>query len=207
MKNLFFGALVSLIAAPRALAEGFTPLAPIPGLTSDNGRSVINSTSLADFFNNLYLYLIGFAAIAAIIMIIWGGFEYATQDSISAKGAGKERIQEALFGLVLVLSPYLVFSIINPSILNLSLNLPKLNTFTPAAPVETGTAYAPSAANPTQTPKLPSGQFCYLHSAGTDAVTGAPKDTKWICFTSAAACTSTAKKDGGAVNGECPQQQ
>ena len=83
---------------------------------------------LATFFNNLYKYLIGLAAALAVIMIIWGGLEYSTQDSISKKSDGKQRIYDAIFGLVLVLSPVLVFSIINPSILNLSLNLKPLDT-------------------------------------------------------------------------------
>lgn len=42
----------------------------------------------------------------------------------------KGRIAQALLGLTLVLSPVLVFSIINPSILNLSINLPALDTKT-----------------------------------------------------------------------------
>ena len=86
------------------------------------------SAGLATFFNNLYKYLIGLAAALAVIMIIWGGLEYSTQDSISKKSDGKQRIYDAIFGLVLVLSPVLVFSIINPSILNLSLNLQPLDT-------------------------------------------------------------------------------
>ena len=61
-------------------------------------------------------------------MIIWGGFEYALSEAITSKSAGKERIQQALFGLVLVLSPALVFTIINPSILKLDVNIPKLET-------------------------------------------------------------------------------
>ena len=81
-------------------------------------------------WDNLYKYLIGVAAILAVIMIIWGGLEISTQDSVSKNKDGKERIYNAIFGLVLVLSPVLVFSIINPSILNLSLNLPPLNTTT-----------------------------------------------------------------------------
>lgn len=115
---LFFGAV------PHVLAQGFVPLAPIPGLTdiqyAPNG--------LAAFFNNLYKFAIGLAAALAVIMIIWGGLEYSTQDSISKKSDGKQRIYQAIFGLVLVLSPVLVFSIINPSILNLSLNLQPLDT-------------------------------------------------------------------------------
>ncbi len=109
----------------------FTPLAPIPGLTdSQSANSVINSNSLANFFNNLYKYLIGLAAVLAVIEIIWGGLEISTKDSVSSHSNGKERIQQALLGLVLILSPVIVFSIINPSILNLSLNLPKLDTKT-----------------------------------------------------------------------------
>ncbi|MFI5260258.1 MAG: pilin [Candidatus Paceibacteria bacterium] len=121
-----------------ASGSGFTALAPIPGLTDQSATSVINSSSLASFFNNLYKYLIGLAATLAVIEIIWGGLQYATTESVGNKEEGKNRIQQAIFGLVLVLSPVLVFSIINPSILNLSLNLPSLNLNTPV--VTTGGA-------------------------------------------------------------------
>ena len=105
--------------------KGFTALAPIPGLTD---TAITSSSGFADFFNKLYVYLIGAAVILAIIMIIWGGLEYSTQDSISKKSDGKSKIYNALFGLVLVLSPVLVFTIINPAILNLNVNFPALQT-------------------------------------------------------------------------------
>jgi len=108
--------------------SGFVALAPIPGLTDAANTSVVNSDSLANFFNNLYKYLIGLAAALAVIMIIWGGLEISTKDSVSKQSDGKERIYQAIIGLVLVLSPALVFSIINPAILNLSINLPALDT-------------------------------------------------------------------------------
>ena len=89
----------------------------------------MNSESLAIFFNNLYKYLIGLAAILAIIQIIWSGIRIAlNQDSISTITDSKGHIVQAIFGLVLVLSPVIVFSVINPSILNLSLNIPPLDT-------------------------------------------------------------------------------
>lgn len=108
--------------------SGFTALAPIPGLTDQSSTSVVNSTGFANFFNNLYKYLIGIAAVLAVIEIIWGGIEISTQDSISKNQDGKERIQQAVLGLVLILSPVIVFSIINPSILNLSISLHNLKT-------------------------------------------------------------------------------
>lgn len=124
----------STTATPTTSAgsSGFVPLAPISGLT-DSG-TVNGSNGLANFLNNLYLYAIGIAGIIAVIEIVIGGLEYSVKDSIESHSNGRHRIQQAILGLVLVLSPYVVFSIINPAILNLSLNLPALNT----APTNTG---------------------------------------------------------------------
>jgi hypothetical protein len=141
MKKILFMVIIflSLGLASHVFAQGFVPLAPIPGLTQG---VTADATGLANFFNNLYKYCIGLAAVLAIIEIIWGGLEISTQDSVSKKSDGKERITQAIFGLVLVLSPVLVFSIINPSILNLSLNLPKLDTVS-GPPVQTETFVPP----------------------------------------------------------------
>lgn len=106
--------------------SGFVPLAPIPNLTQN---AVADSTGLANFLNNLYKYLIGLAAALAVIEITWGGIEWATAaDNAGRVSGARTRITQALLGLVLILLPSLVFYIINPSILNLSLNLPSLNT-------------------------------------------------------------------------------
>jgi hypothetical protein len=117
--------------APAQTTNGFVPLAGIPGLTTGVTAS---QEGLAVFFNNLYKFLIGLAAILAVIEIIWGGLEISTKDSVSKQGLGRERITNAILGLVLVLSPVLVFTIINPKILNLSIDLPPLNLGTGAAP-------------------------------------------------------------------------
>jgi len=133
------GALAAADELPPPCPEGaaFCPLAPIPGLTDTSATSVVQSQDLASFFNNLYKYLIGLAAAFAVVEIIWGGLEISTKDSVSKQSDGRARIQQALFGLVLVLSPVLIFSIINPSILNLSLNLQPLDTATTESPVAT----------------------------------------------------------------------
>lgn len=131
-KVIFFASTIIFFGlAPDVFAQGFVPLAPIPGLTQG---ATADTAGLANFFNNLYKYLIGVAAILAVIMIIWGGLEISTQDSVSKKSDGKQRIYNAIGGLVLILSPVLVFSIINPSILNLSLNLPPIDTVSGSGP-------------------------------------------------------------------------
>ena len=132
MKKILLMVGISFLSlAPYALAQsGFVPLAPIPGLTDISPTSVVNSSTLTNFFNNLYKYLIGLAAVIAVIQIIWAGLDiaYFHKDAVSVITDDKGKIYNAIFGLVLVLSPVLVFSIINPAILNLSLSLPELKT-------------------------------------------------------------------------------
>ena len=100
---------------------GYVPIAPIPGLT-DTSTVGTGIGNLETFFNNLYIFLIGVAAALAVVEIIIGGAQYATTDNISKKSEGRARITQAILGLVLILLPVLVFSIINPNILTLSLS-------------------------------------------------------------------------------------
>ncbi len=111
----------------------FCALAPIPGLTDNSSTSVVNSTTLAKFLNNLYKYLLGIAAAAAVIEIIWGGIQMAVnRDSVSSLLDSKSRIMRAIQGLILVFAPFLVFSIINPAILSLNIGLTKLQPGPPS---------------------------------------------------------------------------
>ncbi|MBI4065958.1 hypothetical protein HY412_02085 [Candidatus Kaiserbacteria bacterium] len=149
---IFFG------FAPHVFAEGFVALAPIPGLTKD---IVANTEGLAAFFNNLYKFAIGIAAALAVIQIIWGGIEIAVnKDNVSKIIDSKGRILQAVLGLVLVLSPVLVFSIINPSILNLSINLRELDTRTAPAPTVTPTG-TPVPGTISSYSEVQSGSWCY----------------------------------------------
>ena len=158
MKKILIIAITLLFVGlvPHVFAEtqGFTALAPIPNLTDANS-AVANSSSLANFFNNLYKYLIGLAAVLTVIVIIYEGIKIATnKENVSSLMDSKSRIWQAIIGLALVLSPVLVFSIINPSILNLSLNLPVLDTAT-----RTGNG----GGTPTQTPTVVDANGCTVH--------------------------------------------
>lgn len=162
MKKVFLLSFLAFVGfAPHVLAQGFVPIAPIPGLTQG---VVANSAGLADFFNNLYKYLIGLAATLAVIQIIWAGLDIAFwhKDAVSAITEDKGKIYNALFGLVLVLSPVLVFSIINPSILNLSLDLPEIKLLTPVAGTS-GTGTPPPPQDPALAAALAAG--CVLVTA------------------------------------------
>lgn len=164
-KMILFSALLLFLGfIPHVFAQGFVPLAEIPGLTKG---VVADSAGLASFFNNLYKYLIGLAAVLAIIQITWAGIEMAINSgNVSKQSESKERITQAIFGLILVLSPVLVFSIINPNILNLSLSLPALDNTPSRSP--SVSAPAANGAGTSITQPSPSGYvnklfFCPLN--------------------------------------------
>lgn len=93
----------------------FTPLTQLPGI-----EQAASATTFPRFINTLYKICLGAGASLAVIMIMVAGVQYMTSSgSVSGNSKAKERIQNSLLGLLLVLAPTIVFGIINPSILNL----------------------------------------------------------------------------------------
>ncbi len=84
------------------------------------------NTSQKDAFGNylniLIKIFIGICAVLAMIMIVIGGIEYMTSELISGKAEGKERITNAIFGLLLALGSYAILNTINPQLLDVSLS-------------------------------------------------------------------------------------
>ena len=78
-------------------------------------------------------------------MIVWGGYLYMFKDSFAAKTNAKEKITNAVIGLLLLLGIYLILYQINPQILNLSITFPKGGSSASGpAPSSPFTAPAPS---------------------------------------------------------------
>lgn len=199
MKNsILFAALALFLGVvPHVLAQGFVPLAPIPGLTQG---VTTNPAGLATFFNNLYKYSIGLAAALAVIQIIWAGLDIAIfqKDSVSAITDSKGKIYNAVFGLVLVLSPVLVFSIINPSILNLSLNLPPLKT-TSGTPITSGQTTTPvTLSNTAVQDRQEAGGVTILNTPAPFAITSqiSPLEKAKIIMQKQSECTNAAGGPG-----------
>jgi len=100
-------------SARRKARSEFTPLNPIKGVT-DAGAA----RDPSKFFNGMFIYGISIAAFLAVLMIAIGGIQYMSTDAVSGKTEGKERIQYAVMGLLLVLFSWILLRQINPSILN-----------------------------------------------------------------------------------------
>lgn len=118
--------LVVMPLAAHAQSEGFIPLTNI-----QNVKFVGNQgTSLPDFLNSVYMLCIGLAAVIGVLQIMRAGVTWMTAAGSHEKiGDAKNLIRDTIIGLVLVLAPTIVFSIINPEILKLEIKgIENLNT-------------------------------------------------------------------------------
>ena len=76
--------------------------------------------NINDYILYVYKFSIGISVFLAIIMIIWGGFLTITSEVPYIKTDGKEKITNALTGLVMVLISYLILATIDPRLVNIN---------------------------------------------------------------------------------------
>lgn len=110
---------MALVAPFFVGAQEFQPLTGVPALEP----LTQGPDNLSAFFNQLYVLAVGAAAIVAVAQIMIAGFGLAySGGNYGAIKEARSKIQNAILGLLLVLSPTIVFGIINPDILNLSID-------------------------------------------------------------------------------------
>ncbi len=81
-------------------------------------------TLFVDYVGRIYVLVLGAAAILALFMLILGGVQYTyVALSPSAKNDAKERIYNALIGLLIVLGAYLILNTINPDFVRMDLSI------------------------------------------------------------------------------------
>lgn len=98
-----------------------TPLPCIEG--TGNGCTVgqpITKINLDTYIQYVFKISIALAVFLAIIMIIWGGFEYMTSEVPFIKGNARDRITNAIVGLLCVLVSYLVLLTIDPRLVQIN---------------------------------------------------------------------------------------
>lgn len=101
----------------------------IPGVKFSEGTingNVISVNYLGDYISGVYKYLLGASTLIAIVMIMISGLEWSfsggsimgTDNKASASRA-KTRIRNAVTGLVLLLSAYILLYTVNPNLVRL----------------------------------------------------------------------------------------
>lgn len=118
-----------LLSATAAFAADptFVALEPLPNL------SQTSVTDIGGFVSNLLRALIGIGGFIAVFMLTLGGVQYMTSETLGMKEAGKERMQSAIWGLLLLISAVLILYVINPDLLNFNL-APQTVTVNTSAP-------------------------------------------------------------------------
>lgn len=77
---------------------------------------VLEINFLAQYIAGIYRWLIGVAAVFAIIMIMVGGIQYMISAGGKEAKGGLERINNALIGFVILLGSYLLLYTVNPQL-------------------------------------------------------------------------------------------
>lgn len=98
-------------------------LEPIP-LSNDN--VVQDKVNITTYIPQAIRLGIALAGALAVIMLIFAGFQYISSEGFGKKSDAKEKIQNALLGLLLVIGSYSILYTINPELLVLNLNIKPL---------------------------------------------------------------------------------
>ena len=112
----------------------YAPLTGIPGITDIDKKD----RDLPKLLNQLFILIIVFGALAAVIKIAIAGVKWMMTEVVTGKEEAKKDIWGALIGLAILLSVYVVLNTINPNLTNLdvlqgtsniSITPPKMNQF------------------------------------------------------------------------------
>lgn len=132
MKKLiisFFILFPSLIFAQTTEYQLLEPLPCIQGTgqTCDTETGLVKKINPETFIAYVYKFSFAFASVAAVIVIMYAGFEYATTDIIGNKSDAKKRIWNAIYGLIILFASYLILNTIDPRLTDINTKLPPLD--------------------------------------------------------------------------------
>src|SRR3989344_3576506 len=120
---LFVVCCVLIVTVPSFAAETpYTLLAPIP--LEGAGAGDAQTTVASQYIRGVFMLIIGLATGLAVIMIIYGGIKYMSTDAFTGKSEARETIQNAIWGLLLVIAAWLILYTINPKLVEFNLNIP-----------------------------------------------------------------------------------
>lgn len=128
------GATLTIIPIQQVLAADstYTLLEPLPDVMN-SGATPQPEVNLTTYIKDAINLLIALSAVAAVFMIVWGGLQYMTTDSWGGKSAGIEKLWNAVIGLLMVLSTYLILHTINPKLVDIA-TIPTLTGLQTSSP-------------------------------------------------------------------------
>ncbi|MBX4216189.1 hypothetical protein KW797_04550, partial [Candidatus Parcubacteria bacterium] len=111
----FILSFASLAAIALPAAAQLPPLlAPLPGTALSSTTPL--GGGFSTYLNEVFNIILGIAIVLSVIMIVIGGIQYLSTDAIGGKSEGKQKLQNALIGLLLALGAFLILNTINPNL-------------------------------------------------------------------------------------------
>ena len=89
----------------------------IPG-TNIRKDDIVGKGDLGNFLEQAYQFGIWLAIILALGMVIYGGYLYLIAGAIPGTSSGKEKIKNAVIGLLIALGSVLILGALNPDLIN-----------------------------------------------------------------------------------------
>jgi len=98
----------------------YTLLEPLPGIGDETGTV----SGFGAYVSGAFKLAIGLATVLAVVQLSIAGFKYMTTEAFTGKSDAKKTIEDAFFGLILLLSAYLLLRTINPDLVSQDLIIP-----------------------------------------------------------------------------------
>ncbi|MDO8481891.1 MAG: hypothetical protein Q7S75_02310 [bacterium] len=116
----------------RAQSTLFAAFVPLADVTQSGKLSTLYNSdqNLSNYINSMFKIAISAGAIIAVIRLGVAGYKYMGGDIWHKKEEAKEDIREIFFGLLLLLSIWIILHQINPNILNLNIVFPETKLIT-----------------------------------------------------------------------------
>ncbi|HEY4494810.1 MAG TPA: hypothetical protein VJC02_01765 [Candidatus Paceibacterota bacterium] len=136
MKKIFIYSLIAMAlfgGANLSYADNiseYTLLEPLPCIegTGNNCKEgeTIPTMSLDGYVGYVFKLAIALAVFLAIVVLIYGGFEYMMSEAFNTKIAAKTRMQNAILGLLGALASYLILATIDPRLVQINTRIPAI---------------------------------------------------------------------------------
>ncbi|MDP3874995.1 MAG: pilin [bacterium] len=119
---LFIVYCLLFIGIPTFAQTDYKLLAPIP--LSGVGAAPTETTVAGPYIKGIFTLIIAIAGGLAVVKIIFGGIQYMSTDAFEGKSEAKTTIQNAIWGLLLVIGAWLILYTINPKLVEFNLSIP-----------------------------------------------------------------------------------
>lgn len=111
--------LLFIFFTNTVMADGYSTQGRIPGIEYGSDLGV--------FIKSIYNWGIGIVGILALAQLVIGGVQYMMSGAVDKTQAAKDRIFNALIGVVMALTSYLIIYTINPELVKVGFELAPLD--------------------------------------------------------------------------------